>query len=194
MRSVRFIPALGVLALLAACANDPTVHEIADPTPPAPATGAEFAWSAAAGANSIEAATIVRSQRGNVRTCAGLTATLLPRTPYDETLIALAFANDTQDFSPGGAADRKLGGAPATVSGFWRRAACDADGKAVFSHLPDGDYYLVATVTWDAPPFLGGTVMSQIQGGVLMQRIHVGGAETKQVTLTAVSSTDTIFN
>ena len=191
---MRLIFGLAALALLGGCANDATVHEVVTPTLDTPYTDAEFAWSAGAGANALEADTLLRTPRGNVKTCAGLTAQLLPKTPYGTALIALAFANDDADFSPGAVADRKLAAAPAGVSKYWRRATCDGEGHVAFAHLPDGDYYLVADVTWDAPAVLSGTVLPPVEGGVLMQRVHLAGGETKRIVLSGTSGGMDILN
>ncbi len=191
---MRSIYGVGAFALLAACANDTTVHEVVTPSVGVPYTDAEFAWSAAPGTNALEADTLLRTPRGNVKTCAGLTAQLLPRTPYGTALIALIFTNDDADFSPGAIAERKLESAPPGVTRYWRRAQCNGEGHFAFAHLPDGDYYAITNVTWDAPSILSGTVLPPVEGGVLMQRIHLAGGETKHIVMSGTSKGQDIFN
>lgn len=67
--------------------------------------------------------------------------------------------------------------APPAYYAHLREEICAAQGKFVFSDLPDGEYYLTTSVTW--------LVGDQQQGGSLMQRVLLVGGGTKRVLMTS---------
>lgn len=167
MRSQAILAAL----ILAGCAGGPvTLQSRFDP--------AEVAWFSARGTNTIEGSAIVRSYNGTVKTCAALPVMLFPVTAYARERMAHLYGSETEGFN------LLVGGRPADFANDDPRyqaavktTRCDAHGRFAFSELPDGDYYVVATVTWRE------RAMGMDEGGSLMQRVHVSTGETKDVLL-----------
>ena len=52
---------------------------------------------------------------------------------------------------------------------YFRRKVADASGRFTFKDVPAGEYFLVATVTWEAPVGPSGELV--MQGGVIAKRI-----------------------
>lgn len=161
-----------VLALvLAGCAGGPVALESRfDP--------AEVAWFSARGTNAIAGTAILRTARGNAKTCAALPVTLFPASAYARERMRHLYGSEEEGFNP------ITGGRPADFTGDDPRYTataktthCDARGRFWFSELPDGDYYLTTTVTWRERDF------GLEQGGHLMRHVHVSTGETKEVLL-----------
>jgi hypothetical protein len=161
----------GCGAILGGCAAGPVALQSRfDP--------GEVAWFAARGTNAIAGSAILRSFNGKVKTCAALPVTLMPVSAYARERMRYLYESENDGFNP------LVGGKPADFGGDdpgYRTTAkttrCDARGRFSFSELPDGDYYLVATVTWRDRAF------GMESGGSLMQRVHVSTGETKDVLL-----------
>jgi hypothetical protein len=144
-----------------------------------PFDAAAVAWFAGSGSNSIQGTAIVRADGGNVKTCAALPVMLFPVSAYAAERMRALYGSEEEGFNP------IVGGRPADfVNDDPRYAAtartlrCDARGRFAFSALPDGDYFLVAQVTWKEGRYL---VLEQ--GGYLMQRVRIQTGESKDVLL-----------
>ena len=167
MRSKAVFAAL----ILAGCANQPVALQSRfDP--------GEVAWFTARGTNTIQGTAIVRNYKGAVKTCAALPVLLMPVSSYARERMRHLYESEQEGFNP------LVGGRPADFGGDDQRyldtvktTRCDGRGRFAFSELPDGDYYLVATVTWRERQF------GMDQGGMLMQRVAVKTGETKDVLL-----------
>jgi hypothetical protein len=139
----RALCAVGLLTLLAACAPAPiTLSNRFNPD--------EVAWSKQRGTAVVRGRDFLRTQVGEVRTCAGLPVTLVPRSAYSQEVTMRAYPTRTVIANPDPAADE-----------FIRRTTCDAQGNFVFHDLPAGEWYLGARVLWDAPHGLQ-------QGGIIV--------------------------
>lgn len=171
---------LGVVCLalgsLAGCANydvQPAhVAALYDP--------AEVAWSKAEGTNRIEGSALLRTQGGEVRTCAAFEVQLIPAAAYATERMMVRYLNPTRGFI------RSLNvrpfNDPAQYHADTRITICDAQGMFAFDKLPDGKYYIETTVDWSAyDSTLGFTLR---QGGLLMQQVELSGGETERVVLT----------
>jgi hypothetical protein len=139
----------------------------------------EVAWFSGTGTNSLAGTAIVRSDSGSVKTCAALPVMLFPVSAYAVERMRALYGNDEEGFNP------IVGGRPADFAdddprylAAARTLRCDARGRFAFGALPDGDYFLVAQVTWKEGRYL---VLEQ--GGYLMQRVHVQTGESKNVLL-----------
>lgn len=161
----------GCGAILGGCAAGPVaVQSRFDPS--------EVAWFAARGTNAITGSAILRSFNGKVKTCAALAVTLMPVSAYARERMRALYNSENDGFNPligGNAAD--FGGDDPGYLTTVRTTRCDARGRFSFNELPDGDYYLVATVTWRDRSF------GMDKGGSLMQRVHVSTGESKDVLL-----------
>jgi hypothetical protein len=165
--------ARAVLAVfvLAGCAGGPvTLQSRFDP--------GEVAWFAARGTNTIAGSAILRSFNGKAKTCVALPVTLMPVSAYARERMRYLYGAEDEGYNP------RVGGKPADFGGddpgyiaTAKTTRCDARGRFSFSELPDGDYYLVTTVTWRDRAF------GMESGGSLMQRVHVSTGETKEVLL-----------
>jgi hypothetical protein len=156
---------------LAGCASGPvTLTSRFDP--------AEVGWFAGRGTNTISGSAIVRSDRGTVKTCAALAVVLFPVSAYARERMRYLYGSEEEGFNP------LLGGRPADFGGdnlrylqTARTSRCDAKGRFSFRELPDGDYYVVTTVTWHEGHF------TLDQGGSLMLRVQVTTGETREILL-----------
>jgi len=158
------------IALLSGCASPVALHTRFRPQ--------EVAWFSARGTNTIEGTAIARAYNGTAKTCAALSVTLFPASPYASERMVALYGSDQEGFNP------ILMGRPAAFDDDDPRyiqaaktTRCDARGHFAFSELPDGDYFLVGEVTWhDRRAGLP-------QGGYLMRRIQIKAGETKEVLL-----------
>jgi hypothetical protein len=169
MRSKAVLAVAGVI--LASCSSEPvTLQSRFDPT--------EVAWFVGRGTNTIEGSAIVRSYSGTVKTCAALPVMLFPVSAYARERMMHLYGSGEEGYN------LLAGGRPADFTNDDPRyqaavktTRCDARGRFAFSELPDGDYYLVATVTWRE------RAQGMDEGGMLMRRVHVSTGETKDVLL-----------
>lgn len=160
-----------VLGLLASACSTPTpLHSRFDPS--------AVAWFSQRGTNSIFGTALVRSLSGVAKTCAALPVVLFPDTAYARERMRALYGSDEEGYNP------LTGGHPANFTeddpryqSTARTTHCDARGRFSFSELPDGEYFLVATVTWQERSF------GLPYGGYLMRRLHVSTGETKEVLL-----------
>lgn len=167
---MRSTAVLAVL-ILAGCASEPvTLQSHFDP--------GEVAWFSARGTNTLSGTAFLRNYRGNAKSCAGLAVTLMPVSAYARERMGHLYGAGDEGFNP------LTGGIPADFAnddGRYMAAAkstrCDAHGRFAFSELPDGDYYVIATVTWRDREY------GLEQGGYLMRRVQVSTGETKEVLL-----------
>jgi len=139
----------------------------------------EVAWFDGTGTNSIEGSAILRSDSGGVKNCAALPVVLFPASSYARERMRALYGSEEEGFNP------ILGGHPADFAdddpryaATARKVRCDAHGRFAFHALPDGDYYLVALVTWKE-----GRYLRLEQGGYLMQHVQVQAGESKEVLL-----------
>lgn len=157
--------------LLAGCATAPvTLQSRFDP--------GEIAWFEGRGTNAITGTAIMRTDTGAVKTCAALAVTLFPDSRYARERMRHLYGSDEDGFNP------LAGGVPANFAtpdprydAAAKSTRCDGRGRFGFNDLPDGDYFVVAAVTWRAHRF------GLTQGGYLMRRVHVSTGEFKDVLL-----------
>lgn len=162
-----------VLALaLSACAG----------TPPVETTGAfdpeEVAWFHNAGTNTIVGNAVLRTVSGETRTCAAMPAYLVPVSRYARERVMKIYGNAESGFLPV-QSDLKFAKTDPLYESNSKSVKCDALGNFRFENIPDGEYYVTATVVWGVPT---GYFISR-QGGVLMQHVSVKGGETKNIVL-----------
>jgi hypothetical protein len=162
----------GLAALLAIAS--PAVAQDASP----PWSEQDVAWSAGDGRNAVTGTALLRTRGGEPRTCAGLEVSLVPKSPYADDRIARIYGNNESGYQtlyryP------KLEPAPPGYKAAARSTRCDGQGYFSFDAIPDGTYYVVSVVTWEA----AGRYGMQAQGGSLMARVAVSGGQTKRVVL-----------
>ena len=145
-------------------------------------TASEVAWSKARGNNTLTGQAILRTRGGDVKSCAGLEASLIPHSPYSAERIAVTYGPGEEGF--GGRERRPFTPDPAAYHDSIRRTICDAQGNFRFSNLPDGRYFVLVEVSWEAVqggyyPYLAG------QGGTMMSRVELRDGEERHLLLTA---------
>jgi hypothetical protein len=138
----------------------------------------EVAWFNTPGTNSITANALMRTVGGEVKTCAGFEAALIPYSAYAAERITAIYGNANGGYASYGP---QFSETDPRYSQNERKTTCDSQGNFRFTNLPDGDYYVRTQVTWGVPM---GYYMTSQQGGALAQRVSVRGGETKSIVLT----------
>lgn len=141
----------------------------------------EVRWSEGFGDNVIQGQAILKTRSGQTRLCDREpdSVALFPVSTYARERMKIIYGNDQSGFrgtrSPVAPAD-PLYAATGNETG------CDENGRFLFQNIPDGDYFVAASVFWKVykrPP------QDSLQGGVLMQRVQVAGGEVKKLSLSA---------
>jgi len=103
----------------------------------------DFAWSRAAGRNSL--AGQVTYHAGDKRYgCAGLTVVLTPETPWSKKRIGVLYQSvDHAALPMEDVRGRTDAAPPGNSDPYVRRATCDAQSRFSFAGLPDGAWYAV---------------------------------------------------
>jgi hypothetical protein len=140
---------------------------------------AEMAWARGEGANTVTGFAILRTVGGEARTCAGLTAQLIPDSVYARERMAAIFGNTVKGTraSNRGAVKFTTSGDPLYLS-LVRTTRCDGQGAFTFERVPDGVWYVTTSVTWKSDP-----TSPLNEGGSMMQRVELRGGQTTRVTL-----------
>lgn len=139
---------------------------------------ADAAWASKPGKNAISGSALMRTVIGDVKTCAGLLVELIPDTPYARERMGIVFGPGDSGYFP--ASNLTAPTPDPAYAQTVRRAVCDAQGTFSFDGLPDGAYFVTASVVWNIPQRYGALV----QGGDLMQRVSVSGGESRKIVLT----------
>jgi len=137
----------------------------------------DVAWALQSGPNAVMGSALLRTVGGDIKTCAGYTAYLLPVSAYTTEAVMRAGGSAQGGLIRWGS---KYYIDPA-VGNVTRQTTCDAQGNFSFTSLPDGEYFVVARVTWGAP-YRGWT---NTQGGELFQRVALRGGSAINLVLTA---------
>lgn len=176
---MRIRSALLVAALaLGACATIPAMSPIALSET---FSRDAIAWSLGEGENTIVGNAVLRTVGGDVKTCAGLGATLIAESPYSRARMEYIYgAGQTGFMGPG--QGRYFTPDPPEYHSTIRETVCDAQGNFTFNDIPDGDYYATALISWGAVQG-GRYAYIETQGGILMQKVSVRGGETKRIVL-----------
>lgn len=187
MRAFAIAALTGVLTTTAGCAvyTDGETTTFGAPPPvilSAGLTDADVSWSRARGTNTITGQAILRTRGGDVKTCAGLEASLIPHTRYAEERLSVTYGSGSEGF--GSREARVFNPDPAIYRETIRRTICDAQGNFRFQNLPDGRYFVLVEVSWDAVQGGRYAYLAQ-QGGTMMSRVEVRGGETREMILTA---------
>jgi len=165
-------------SILGACATYETT-----PVPLANAfDAAAFDWTTIRGNGAIKGDAVLRTRGGDVKTCAGLSVRLIPVTPHTEEWVMRRFSTSMGGYSSYDAYATRVNLDPG-ASRFIEDKRCNAQGAFSFEGLPDGEYFVVATVTWEALSGYGSYTYMAVQGGDLAQRVRVTGGETQTITI-----------
>jgi hypothetical protein len=160
---------------MAGCAATPAPQTVSVAFNPA-----EVAWFNAPGRNTIKGSAVMRTVGGDVRTCAGADANLVPDSTYARARMQTMFGGLERGLLSARSGFTWSGTDPRYQAAS-RTTTCDPQGFFTFEAVPDGTYYVTAKVVWGVPT----QYFTSWQGGYVMQRVEVRGGETRQVVLTA---------
>lgn len=167
----RVIPS--VLMLLSACDSAPAAHSVSVPFNPL-----EIAWFGLPGHNTVRGSAVMRTVGGDVRTCAGLDANLIPDSVYARARFQEMYGNTERGLLSARSGFAFDATDPAYVRAS-RTVTCDPQGFFTFSDLPDGSYFVTAKVIWG----VRNRYFTEWQGGYLMQHVRVSGGGVTSIVL-----------
>jgi len=121
----------------------------------------------------VEGQAIMHKADGEVATCAGDSATLIPDTTYTRARLNTLYGG-RRDYAEIGTTPRLR--RDTRFEAYVRHAPCDQDGRFQFGAVADGRYVVVAAVRRPGE--------SRAQGVSLRQPVAVRGGETERVVLT----------
>lgn len=153
MRTIGWLMNVGVALAMSACATTPDV----------PFSNADFASYHGNGPARIEGQAFLKTQGGDVKTCAGEQVLLAPATAYDEAVVSrFAFSLSVALMWAGPAAHH------------WRKSICDSRGNFNFSGVPRGEWFVITQVRWavrstNIDP--GNLNKGEVQGGTLVHKV-----------------------
>lgn len=139
-----------------------------------PMTPAEIEWSRKTGNNTVSGTASLKSG-GDVHTCAGQSANLIPDSAYARARMAAIFGNTTKGMRAASLQPVKFERDDQVYVSSLRTTRCDASGSFSFPRVPDGVWYVTTSVKWD-----GG---AEVAGGSMMRQVDVRGGKLMKVML-----------
>lgn len=121
----------------------------------------------------------VRKMNGDIVTCAGNEALLIPQTKYATERMEKIYKNTDGGFSSVRGPSIEFNNNSSDYSVFVRKANCDSTGNFVFENVADGNYYIVTQVLWHIP--FG--YETRLEGGTLMKKVNVTKGSVEKVIL-----------
>jgi len=157
------------VAALAGCAQlDPQQAALSSGIAPT-----EVEWARKPGRNTVSGTASLRDG-ATIRTCAGTSANLIPDTAYARARMTAIFGNATRGTRAASRGPVKFERDDPLYVSSLRSARCDTAGSFSFPGVPDGVWYVTASVKWG---------QDQTDGSSMMQRIDVQGGRLMKVTL-----------
>jgi len=144
----------------------------------APFNKKDVAWFNSTGAGTLEGSAFLRTKGGAVKTCAGYDVQLLPYSAYAAERMRFIYGSDTSGYLFGPRRAWKFTPDEPEFYKSLKKTVCDANGEFEFDRLPNGDYFVIAKVTWDI-----GNVVDE--GGTMMGKVTIANGANEKVTLTA---------
>ncbi len=128
------------------------------------------------GNNTIKGNAFMRQLGGGIVTCAGYEVILLPVTKYSSERIQNLY-NSTYKGYANYYRLNSIQFTPESLeyTDYEKKLQSNSDGRFTFENIPDGEYLVLAQVTWVAG--------NEIQGGCLMKRVSVHGGETQDIIM-----------
>jgi hypothetical protein len=158
-----------LITILFGCTQNPPI--IYADRIPFPET--EYKKLQAKGVSTVKGQAFLRTRGGDVKTAAGSTVILDPVTTYSKQWYELTYLGGVFLKEP-----------DPLLAKYIRSQVADGEGRFTFKDIPAGDYFLTATVTWEAPSAY------QLQGGIVSngQSISVKDGEDIEVVLSKVGA------
>ena len=146
-------------------------QQVALSTPIAPS---ELDWARRSGSNTVTGIALIEGG-GATHTCAGGSANLIPDSAYARARMTAIFGNASRGMRAASRGPAKFERDDPTYVATLRKAPCDAAGSFSFPRVPDGVWFVTASVKWQGD--------SRVEGGSLMQRVDVRGSRLVKVVL-----------
>ena len=142
---------------------------------------AAFAWSAAPGGNTLNGVVAYRPQRAQRWSCDQQSVALMPAAPASRERVEALYGSDTFAVRPVSEVRVKSGTAgPVTFAAFVKETTCAPDGRFVFDHLADGDWYIVARAKRVQP-----RAAKDDEGVAIVQRVTLRGGKAEEIKVPA---------
>lgn len=169
MRKVSFI---FVTLILCACAPTAKLVDLESEF-----NATEAASLLESGPNSITGSAVIRQRGGSTVNCAGNDVRLIPVTDYTTERIRTIYGETEQGYVSfsGSVPMYEFDPDPAAYYQNTRIEQCDAQGMFEFTHIADGQFFVVTTIIWESG--------NLTYGGHLMRSVSLEGGETKRVIL-----------
>tara|TARA_R110002167_G_scaffold243977_3_gene449644 strand:- start:51493 stop:52032 length:540 start_codon:yes stop_codon:yes gene_type:complete len=127
------------------------------------------------GQNHVSGQCFLKTRGGDVKTCAGNKVMLNPISSYSTQFVKAVIK---QNYGVG----VELGLVDNRIYNYLVEVIADGDGRFSFYNVPDGDYYIYSTVTWEAGTGYNGA--NQLQGGWVFKEILVDSKSRNEHILT----------
>ncbi|HWY15270.1 MAG TPA: hypothetical protein VNX86_09075 [Rhizomicrobium sp.] len=163
---MRLLLTTAMCICVAGCVAPKPVQWVA---PHTPYIDADYAWSTAPGTAAITGQAFLKTNGGDVKTCAGSDVILIPDGPYAEDVLSTLLAGANVTLDEGFIAKK-------------RAALCDSQGNFKFTALPAGKWLVQTTVTWNVPDVSTGGMDEQ--GGSLESPVATSKTGTVELLLT----------
>ena len=165
---MRFIPAVAVLAALAACGSRGVTLQ-------APYDHAAAAKQLEPGTGTVKGSALMRQRGGGVVTCAGLPVHLMPVTPRAREWAGHLYGGSQGGFYNVGAGTLDISDDGSGFVQAIRTTHCDAQGNFRFDQVAEGEFFVFTRITWHAG--------SALQGGSLMRPVRLTNGGTSDIVL-----------
>ena len=133
------------------------------------------------GNNTIKGSALIRQRNGGVVTCAGNVIKLFPRTEYMEERVKHLYGSIGGGFSRLQRSSKiNFASTHPQYGELIKESTCDAQGFFKFKDVADGDFFVIARITWEV---IISTYSTRHEGGHIGRLVSVSGGETKEVVL-----------
>ena len=127
------------------------------------------------GRNTISGEAFMRKSNGDIVTCAGFDALLVPVTDYSKERISILYGNAEKGFN---LESRCVKFMPDNCQyhAMQGRKKCSSTGHFEFKNIKDGEYFVIAFIPWkDAE--------NKKRGGALMEKVSLKGGERREMVM-----------
>lgn len=153
---------------LAGCAQQYTIKNSFD--------AREVSWVKSQGKNTIDGEAFLRTNGGEVRTCAGAPVIIVPISTYSTERVLAIYNNSEKGYRPAFGSGSGFANDDPRFYEYTIRSMCDSTGHFRFKNVPDGSFYVIGSVTWQISPYV-------VEGGRLMQKVRVSSGQTKEIIM-----------
>lgn len=128
------------------------------------------------GRNTIKGEAFMRKNNGDIVTCAGLEALLVPETAYSQERMSVIYGNTEKGYN---SETRCIKFIPDNCQYYATqgKSVCSSTGHFEFKNVKDGTYFVVALVPWEDSE-------KTKRGGAFMEKVSVKGGIVKEIILT----------